>query len=340
MVNREARWDQEQFKELRGTVWKPNPNIHDERIRVPESEGPLTEPAEFKPTAEKRLRNDSQDVKQRGLWPSNCIGCRMINQGRKAQGHTEGCRKSVEAMLTEKGDPRIERYNEKLFKAVFEADPTREKRQTEGERPAAKRQRSEPPASGAPASTSEQDGDHKVIDKEGDTEMGSVTRGKGLNQILDVTKINIRDPEVRARALKETKDGKYLLTVADATIMEEIARGHGRREPGLIREVNESLAKLAWAQRINKLYYAHDVHARNSDPKTKRHHPPDAQRHYSSRVFNDTGHADTVTLTNMIGAVDFGRHQIRISMKDKKLLIRDCQVRRESLCWSEPCTRH
>ena len=127
------------------------------------------------------------------------------------------------------------------------------------------------------------------------------------------------------RALKETKDGKYLVTVADATIMEEIARGNGRREPGLIREVNEFLAKLAWTQRINKLYYAHDVHARNSDAKTKWHHPPDAQRHYSSKVFNDTGHADTVTVTNMIGAVDFGRHQIRISMKDKKLLIRDCQ---------------
>ena len=77
------RWNAESLKHIRGSPWKPTPEVEDVEIhvevRMPNDSGPITAPiigADFEP-AVRRVRITPPIVQTLGLL-LNCNGCRAI----------------------------------------------------------------------------------------------------------------------------------------------------------------------------------------------------------------------------------------------------------------------
>ena len=54
----------------------------------------------------RRLYINKADIMKHGLT-EGCVGCRSFAEGKRAQGHSEGCRARLEAEIAKSGDGRI-----------------------------------------------------------------------------------------------------------------------------------------------------------------------------------------------------------------------------------------
>jgi hypothetical protein len=112
MGSNEERWNVKKLNEIKGTPWKPNPEVEDSRIfcnvKVPSDTGPVTPVVTGRGQELKmrRMRINPEDVKKMGLM-FNCPGCRAIRDGKSSENHSEECRMTVERMLEEKQDSTV-----------------------------------------------------------------------------------------------------------------------------------------------------------------------------------------------------------------------------------------
>ena len=111
MGSNDERWSFEKINMIRGTPWKPNPEVEDANIycnvKLPNNSNPV-DPVisgssnDFKM---RRVRISPEDVKKRGLL-INCPGCRAIRDGKPSENHSEECRTSVEIMMKKRRKPQ------------------------------------------------------------------------------------------------------------------------------------------------------------------------------------------------------------------------------------------
>ena len=138
-------------------------------------------------------------------------------------------------MLAEKGDPRIEKYNER-FAARSEQLLKRDAEDDQEAREA------EPPPKKARAASSGQMPRPEPVpimeeqgDQEGDVKMNVET----VNKILDVTQFRISDPEIRRRLMHQIQKGEYLAVLADWNVIHSIVRDQGNENQEEIRECTQ-----------------------------------------------------------------------------------------------------
>ena len=108
------RWNVERFNQFVGVPWEPVPGRSGDieiksKVRLPTEPDELTKPVRGRDGwAPRRFHIQRGDVKRHG-FTTNCPGCRAINRGERAVGHTEECRKRFEEQFKKDNDERMSR---------------------------------------------------------------------------------------------------------------------------------------------------------------------------------------------------------------------------------------
>ena len=109
MAEEKVRWNATSLKGMRGSPWKPNPEVEDHevhvQVRIPREEEPVTsafQGAALEPQV-RRSRISPELVKKLGLL-SDCLGCQSIkNKEPTSRNHSEACRLRVDKYWGEQG---------------------------------------------------------------------------------------------------------------------------------------------------------------------------------------------------------------------------------------------
>jgi hypothetical protein len=130
-------WVEESMSVMKGTPWEPVPGR--EGVEVMSKVELPPAPVEVPPMADgpkweqdwRRPKIERRDVRNLGMTPG-CPGCVAANRGSAARRHTEECRKRMETGMGQAGDPRIDRYNQRIVEASRELLKEREEKKGTG----------------------------------------------------------------------------------------------------------------------------------------------------------------------------------------------------------------
>ena len=145
----EERWNASVVLSVQGTPARPNPQqpgndipVHI-NITLPDMDDLPPEPPPARVESEpRRTYLKARDFCKHG-WTAGCEGCRRLKAGNMgARPHTEECRRRMEAILKEEGDPRWVRAKERGDERVW-AEIKKQEAQAEEERSHAKKRKQE-----------------------------------------------------------------------------------------------------------------------------------------------------------------------------------------------------
>merc|ERR1712240_708375 len=129
------RWNAERFNKFVGVPWEPVPGRSGDieiksKVRLPNETDELTKPVRGRDEwAPRRFHIRRGDVEKHG-YTANCPGCRAVNRGEKAVGHTEECRTRFEEQFKKDNDERMSRQRVRLSEYKEEQEASGEVKRT------------------------------------------------------------------------------------------------------------------------------------------------------------------------------------------------------------------
>ena len=131
----ESRYDKDKVTQFRGTPWAPKDGEREEPIpaSVRHKLNEVTKVKASSVSERRRVRLEKADFDKHGYTPG-CLGCKHLQRGQPPRGHTEKCRKRVEAEIT--GTPEGRFRVDNAYDKVNEAAASRAEMEIDGDKDA------------------------------------------------------------------------------------------------------------------------------------------------------------------------------------------------------------